>query len=314
MEILFYAYPHNAAAWMRSLASHLPSGTQIRLWQAGDNAHADHLITRNPSPELLIDRPGLQAVFNLGAGVDGLMQALQHPTATLPDNVPLIRLEDAGMASQMVDYVVHAVLHHHRRFDDYEASRRQGQWTPLPAPNKSTVEIGILGLGLLGTQVAQALQALGFKVRGWSRQPKPHSDVPCQSGAEGMATFLTGLNYLINLLPLTPDTENILNKKMFEQLARGAYLINVARGAHLVEDDLLSAIQSGTLSGARLDVTRTEPLPADHAFWREPRISITPHISAVNLMEPCMQQIAGKILALSRGEPIAGVVDRNRGY
>ncbi len=313
MKILFYAYPDHAEAWMRSLESHLP-GAQVRFWQKGDDAPADHLVTRNPPPQLLIDRPGLRAVFNLGAGVDALMQALTHPEATLPARVPVIRLDDAGMAGQMVDYVVHAVLHHHRHFEDYAISRRQGLWLPLPPPDKATFQVGVLGLGLLGSEVAKALSALGFQVRGWSRQPKADSVVPCHAGAGGMGEFLRGLNCLINLLPLTPETENILQRDLFEQLARGAYLINVARGGHLVEADLLSAIQSGQLSGARLDVTRTEPLPAEHPFWSEPRISITPHISAVNLIEPSMRQIATKIRALAAGKAVAGVVDRQRGY
>ncbi|MES2888292.1 MAG: glyoxylate/hydroxypyruvate reductase A [Pseudomonadota bacterium] len=313
MKILFYAYPDNAEVWMRSLESHL-SGAQIRFWQPGDEAAADHLVVRNPPSELLTDRPGLRAVFNLGAGVDGLMQALQHPAATLPAHVPLIRLDDAGMASQMVDYVVHAVLHHHRHFEAYAASRAQGAWQVLPAPDKAAFEVGVLGLGLLGTEVAKALSALGFKVRGWSRKAKADSVVPCQAGASGMAPFLQGLNCLINLLPLTVDTENVLNKVLFAQLARGAYLINVARGGHLVEADLLEAVGTGQLSGARLDVFRTEPLPAEHSFWNEPRISMTPHISAVNLVEPSMRQIAGKIRALAQGQAVAGVVDRQRGY
>ena len=313
MEILFYAYPHNAAQWIQSLKNHLP-GANVRFWEPGDDGPAEYLITRNPPPELLVDRPGLRSVFNLGAGVDGLLQALQDPTATLPDHVPLIRLDDAGMASQMVDYVLHAVLHRFRHFEAYDQYRRQGQWHPLKGPNKAHFQIGILGLGLLGSEVAKALVALGFQVRGWSRQPKHDSVVPCESGAPGRTPFLAGLDCLINLLPLTPETEKILNRSLFRQLAPGAYLINVARGGHLVEDDLLGALQDGELSGARLDVTRVEPLPADHPFWREPRISITPHISAVNLIEPSMQQIAHKILALGRGEAVAGVVDRQRGY
>lgn len=313
MKVLFYAYPDNADAWMASLASYLPEA-QIRFWQPGDNSPAEHLITRHPPPELLINRTGLQAVFHLGAGVDSLMQTLSHPGVHLPDTVRLIRLDDAGMATQMVDYVVHAVLHHHRRFEDYATARRQGQWRVLPPPDKDAFQIGVLGLGLLGSHVARALSALGYSVRGWSRHAKDDSVVPCHAGSAGMPSFLSGLNCLINLLPLTQETENILNTTLFAQLARGAYLINVARGGHLVEPDLLSAVQSGQLSGARLDVTRDEPLPSEHPFWAEPRISITPHISAITLIEPSMRQIAGKIRALAQGQAVIGTIDRQRGY
>ncbi len=313
MNILFYAYPHDAQPWMQCLQQHLPEA-HIRLWTPGDDHAADYLITRHPPAHLLIDRPDLKAVFNLGAGVDSLLQALQDPIATLPDRIPLVRLEDAGMASQMVDYVLHAVLHHYCRFEEYGNYRRQGQWHVLSAPSKNHFHIGILGLGVLGSAVACALASLGFDVRGWSRREKPEAKVPCKHGAQGLPQFLQGLNCLINLLPLTPETENILNRRLFQPLAPGAYLINVARGAHLLEADLLEAIHTGTLSGARLDVMRFEPLPVDHPFWQEPRISITPHISAVNLLEPSMQQIAEKIHTLRRGEGISGVIDRQHHY
>lgn len=313
MKILFYAYPDQAVTWIRSLEFHLPEA-QVRFWERGDDASAEYLVTRDPPPQLLTDRPGLRAVFNLGAGVDALMQALRHPEATLSASVPLIRLDDAGMAPQMVDYVVHAVLHHFRHFEDYAASRRQGLWRPLPPPDKASYPIGILGLGLLGSEVAKALSGLGFAVRGWCRQPKANSVVPCHAGDGAMGDFLGGLRCLINLLPLTPETENILQRRLFDQLAPGAYLINVARGGHLHEADLLEAIRRGQLSGARLDVTRTEPLPQDHPFWCEPRISITPHISATNLIDPSMRQIADKIRALMAGQAVAGTVERQRGY
>ncbi|MFN9709067.1 MAG: 2-hydroxyacid dehydrogenase [Burkholderiales bacterium] len=313
MNILFHAYPHNARAWIQCLQQQLPQA-HIRLWRPGDHGAADYLITRHPPADLLIDRPDLQAIFNLGAGADSLLQALRDPIATLPQSIPLVRLEDAGMASQMVDYVVHAVLHQYRQFEDYANYRRLRQWHVLSAPRKKNFQVGILGLGILGSAVAVALDSLGFEVRGWSRRAKPEARIPYEYGTQGLPQFLKGLNCLINLLPLTPETENILNRALFQQLAPGAYLINVARGAHLVEADLLEAIQTGTLSGARLDVMRLEPLPADHPFWQEPRISITPHISAVNLLEPSMKQIAQKIRALCRGESISGVIDRHSSY
>lgn len=313
MKILFYAYAQQAGQWIGCLQEQLPKA-EVRYWQVGDDGPADYLIVRNPPPALLCEREGLKAVFNLGAGVDALMHALADPSVSLPASVDIIRLDDAGMGPQMVEYVVHAVLHYFRRFDEYEQLSREGRWQQLPPLEKSEFPIGIMGLGVLGGRIADALAACGFVLRGWSRSPRDHASVRCHAGSAALPEFLGGLKCLVNLLPLTPETENILDRKLFERLVRGAYLVNVARGAHLVEEDLLAAVRSGQIAGARLDVMRTEPLPADHVFWKEPRISITPHISALTRLEDSIRQIADKIRTLEGGCQVGGVVIRERGY
>jgi len=218
------------------------------------------------------------------------------------------------MAVQMAEYVCHAVIRHFREFDAYEADTRQGKWSFRKPRARADFPVGIMGLGVLGARVAQSLAQFEFPVNGWSRSPKVVDGVRCFSGADGFNDFLAASRMLVCLLPLTPDTRDIMNFDSLSRLRAGGYVINVARGAHLVDDDLLALLESGHLAGATLDVFRTEPLPAGHPFWTHPKITVTPHTSARTLRSESIAQIAGKIAALQRGEPVAGVVDREQGY
>ncbi|HSV46594.1 MAG TPA: NAD(P)-dependent oxidoreductase, partial [Ramlibacter sp.] len=174
--------------------------------------------------------------------------------------------------------------------------------------------VGVMGLGVLGQRVAQALAGFEFPVNGWSRSPREVAGIHCFAGEARMGAFLAASRFLVCLLPLTPDTEGLLNRATLSQLQAGGYVINVARGGHLVDADLIALLDSGHLAGATLDVFRTEPLPSEHPFWAHPKITVTPHTSARTLREESIAQIAGKIAAFERGEPLAGVVDRQRGY
>ncbi len=318
MKILFYT-PHidDAPAWLASLARALPAA-DIRLWTPGDSAPADYAIVWRPPAELFTPRAGLRAIFVLGAGVDALLAHERRAPGTLPSDVPLVRLEDTGMATQMAEYAVYAALRYMRRFDEYELAQRQhgshARWHVLEPHPREAFHVGVLGLGALGAHVAKALASFGLPVRGYSRSAKMIDGVATFAGEAQWPQFLNGVKLLVNLLPSTPATDGILNRETFSQLARGAYLINLARGAHLVEQDLIDALDEGHLAAATLDVFAQEPLPADHPFWRLPRVTITPHISALTLREPAVEQIARKIEALSRGEAISGIVDRRRGY
>jgi glyoxylate/hydroxypyruvate reductase A len=171
-----------------------------------------------------------------------------------------------------------------------------------------------MGLGVLGQRVARALQDFEFPVNGWSLSPKALDGVRSFQGAGQLNEFLAASKVLVNLLPLTPDTQNIMNAQTLSQLQPGGYVINVARGAHLNDEDLLALLDSGHLAGATLDVFRTEPLPPQHPFWTHSKISLTPHTSARTLRDESIAQIAGKVAALVRGEPVAGMVSQQRGY
>jgi len=318
MKIVFYT-PHadDAPAWLASLARALPSA-DVRLWTPGDTAAADFAIVWRPPAELLAPREGLRAIFVLGAGVDALLALERMKPGTLPPDVPLVRLEDTGMAAQMAEYAVYAALRYLRRFDEYELAQRQhddrARWRVLEPHAPETFHVGVLGLGALGAQVAKSLASLGLPVRGYSRSEKTIDGVATFAGERELPAFLEGLKLVVNLLPSTPETDGILNRTTFSPLAHGAYLVNLARGAHVVEQDLIDAIDAGRLDAATLDVFCQEPLPHDHPFWRMARVTITPHIAALTLRGPAVEQIARKIDALARGEAIGGIVDRQRGY
>ena len=309
VRILFHAVDANPAPWLADLQAALPDAS-LRVWQEGDDEPADYAVVWKPPAAMLQNRPDLKAVFNLGAGVDAILQLGD----ALPAQVPIVRLDDAGMGVQMAEYVSHAVLRYFRRFDQLEAQQRNGQWRFLKAFEKDKFPVGILGLGVLGSRIAAALSPFGFPLQGWSRTQKDLPGVTCHSGAAGLDNFLAASKVVVCVLPLTADTAGILNRATLGKLPQGAFLINVARGAHLVEEDLLALVQSGQIAGATLDVFRQEPLPAEHPFWSEPRITITPHIAAVTLRGDSVRQIAAKIIRLQQGHTVEGVVDRARGY
>ena len=306
MKITFCCTDTKAEPWLQGLATALP-GADITVWQPGAPV-ADYAVVWAPPQQFLDEQQGIQALFNIGAGVDALLQR------RLPSGARVVRLDDAGMAVQMAEYVCHAVIRHFREFDQYEASMRAGQWAYRKPRLRQDLPVGVMGLGVLGERVAKALAQFEFPVNGWSRSPKAIGGIRVFSGQDGFNDFLAASRVLVNLLPLTPETQDILNRDTLARLQPGGYLINVARGAHLVEDDLLALLDSGHLAGATLDVFRTEPLPVGHPFWSHPRITLTPHTSARTLLGESIAQIVGKIAALERGEAIAGVVDSVRGY
>ncbi|MGP0947485.1 glyoxylate/hydroxypyruvate reductase GhrA [Serratia sp. CY74008] len=313
MNIIYYHPLFNAQEWLTGIKQRLPQA-EIREWQRGDERPADYALVWRPPHEMLANRRDLKAVFALGAGVDAILdQERKHP-GTLPAGVPLLRLEDTGMAQQMQEYALSYVLRYFRRFDEYQALQHRQEWQPLDPHSLDDFTIGILGAGVLGQSVARKLTEFGFSVRCWSRSAKQIDGVQSFAGEAQRGAFLDGVKLLINLLPNTPETVGILNRELFAQLRPGAYLINIARGAHLVEADLLAALEQGQLAAATLDVFAREPLPQDHPFWRHPRVTITPHIAAITLPQQAMDQIAANIRALEAGHAPAGVVDRQRGY
>jgi glyoxylate/hydroxypyruvate reductase A len=306
MRITFCCTDTKPEPWLQGLQAALPQA-EVSLWHRGA-APADYAVVWAPPQALFDEQPQLKVAFNIGAGVDALL-SLQVGAHT-----QLVRLDDAGMSVQMAEYVCHALIRHTREFDAYEADTGAGIWSFRKPLARADFPVGILGLGVLGARVAQAVAQFEFPVLGWSRSPKQLAGVHCFSGPQALDRFLAGTRVLVNLLPLTSETENILNRSTLSQLQSGAYLINVARGRHLVEDDLLALMDTGHMAGATLDVFRTEPLPAGHPFWTHPRITVTPHTSARTLRSESIAQIVGKIEALERGEPVAGVVDLARGY
>lgn len=256
----------------------------------------------------------LKAVFALGAGVDSILSKLRDHPDMLPLSIPLFRLEDTGMGRQMQEYAVSQVLHWFRRFDDYQAQKLASCWQPLPEYLADDFTVGIMGAGVLGAKVAESLQPWGFPLRVWSRSRKAWPQVQSFAGQAELGTFLQGTRVLINLLPNTAETVGIINQTLLAQLPDESYVLNLARGVHVVEEDLLAALNSGKLKGAMLDVFSREPLPQESPLWAHPRVAMTPHVAAVTRPMEAIAYIAGTISRLERGEPVSGQVDRQRGY
>ena len=306
MRISFCCTGTKAAPWVEGLSAALPEAN-ISEWQPGD-PQADHAVVWSPPQQFMDEQLGLKGIFNIGAGVDALLKL------SLPPGALVVRNEDGGMAVQMAEFVVHAITRHVRELDRYDEDVRRGEWGFRRPRPREEFPVGIMGLGVLGTRVAQAVAHFGYPVLGWSRTAREVPGVRGYTGEGEFEDFLRATHILVCLLPLTPGTRDIMNATTLLLLRHNGYVINVARGAHLVDEDLIALVDGGHLAGAALDVFRTEPLPAGHPFWTHPKITITPHTSARTLRDEAITQIAGKLLALERGEPIAGVVDRQRGY
>jgi glyoxylate/hydroxypyruvate reductase A len=308
VALLFYSEDDDPAAWGEALRRRLPD-LDFRVWpEAGDPEDIDAALVWLPPSGMLAGLPRLKAVFSLAAGVDAM---LRDPT--LPD-LPLCRMVDRSLTTTMGEYVLACVLWYHRSFDRYEAQQREARWQlHLPSPPEATV-VGIMGMGELGAHVAGVLREQGFGVRGWSRTLKRVEGVTSFAGPEQLAEFLQPVGILVCLLPLTAETENMLDARLFGLLPRGARLIQVARGRHLVDEDLIAALNSGQLGHATLDVMRQEPLPERHPFWRHPQIRLTPHSASYSQPESGAEPVAENLRRLREGRPLLHVVDRRRGY
>ena len=309
MRISFCCTDTTPEPWLQGLRAALPDAT-VEIWQPAAAA-ADYAVVWAPPQRFLDEQTALKALFNIGAGVDALLRL------RLPPQTCVVRLDDAGMSVQMAEYVCHAVIRHFREFDGYQADVALGKWSYRKPRRRQDFPVGVMGLGVLGERVSRALAQFDFPVMGWSRSAKSIPGVQCFSGESGFNDFLAATRILVCLLPLTPDTENIMRHDTLARLKPGGYVINVARGSHLVDEDLIALLDSGQLAGATLDVFRVEPLPAAHPFWKHPKITVTPHTSARTLRDESIAQIAAKIEALDNGAPIAslaGVVDPKKGY
>jgi glyoxylate/hydroxypyruvate reductase len=266
-----------------------------------------------PVPGTLKAFPNLAAIFNLGAGVDALMA-----DPTLPD-VPIVRVADADLTGRMTEYVVMHVLIHHRHQRTIDACQRDRRWDPPAQRAAGAVRVGVMGLGVLGRDAADVLRRLGFDVAGWSRSRKDIPGIATYAGEAELAPFLARTDILVCLLPLTPATRGILNRRTFSLLARdgalgGPVVINAGRGGLQVASDLLAALDDGTLVAATLDVFEPEPLPAESPFWSHPKVTVSPHNAADTDPDAISVYVAEQIARHERGESLQNVVDRRLGY
>ncbi|CDG21507.1 Glyoxylate/hydroxypyruvate reductase A [Xenorhabdus poinarii G6] len=315
MKIIFFhpAFTLNADQWIQGIQARLPEAN-VRQWVSGDNAPADYALVWSPPYEMLAHRRDIKGIFLLGAGVDAILKQEWENPGTLPEGVPLIRLEDTGMARQMQEYALYSVLHYFRRMDEYKQYQSQRLWHPVSPHNRKEFVIGVLGAGVLGCRVIEKLQEFDFTVRCWSRTPKQIDQVESFYGKAQLGDFLSECQVLINILPDTPETRGILNLSLFKQLKPESYMINMARGTQLIEQDLLIAIEKGYIAGATLDVFVEEPLSNLHPFWTHPRINITPHIAAQTIPDNALDMIGENIRRMENGESPIGLVDMALGY
>ena len=283
---------------------------QVCCWpQPVEAAQVSYGVVWNPPAGFFAGMTQLQAVFVLGAGVDRILRR-----DDLDPAVPVIRLSDAGMAQQMLEYVLYGVLHVQRRMDQYQRQQQHRQWQAVAATAASETRIGVLGLGEIGGKVAQALAAMGYAVAGWSRQGRQLPGVADFVGEQGLPALLARSDILVNLLPATAATRGLLGSELLRQLPLGAALINAGRGEQVDEAALLGMLDSGHLRFALLDVFVVEPLESVHPLWSHPAVLLTPHIAAMTLAEPAVAQIVANLQALQQGLPPQGLVLRERGY
>ena len=309
MAILFKSTPAATARWRPFLVKAWPN-RDLRFWpEIGDKAGIDYALVWHPAPGLLASLPNLKLIVSLGAGVDHI---LRDPE--LPACVPIVRLVDPYMTQAMSEYIALQVLRLHRQDFAYRAQQAAAEWREHDQKNAAERSVGILGFGTLGQDAAAKLKALGFDVAGWSRSGRDVPGLATYGGAGGLDALLRRSEILVSLLPMTAETEGILDAGLLARLPRGAGIINAGRGRQLVEADLLAALDAGQISAAVLDVFREEPLPAAHPFWRHPRIIVTPHVAAETHPPTATAIIAQAIDDFEAGQPVANVIDRDKGY
>lgn len=306
--VLYRADPVRGVVWKQVFAAQAPD-LAFHIWPDIPPAEEIHYLVAWQAPrELLTALPNLELLFSTGAGVD------QFDFDAIPPQVTVLRMVEPGITDSVVEYVTLAVLAAHRDLIDYRSLQAARRWQALPLCSAAQRRVGIMGVGHLGRAVLDRLAPFGFALRAWSRSAAPRPGVDTFSGAASMPEFLSGCDVLVCLLPLTPETRGMLGAAQLAQLPRGACLINAARGAIVDQPALLTALDSGQLGSAILDVVEPEPLPAAHPFWHHPRVLLTPHIAGMTRPDTAAQVVIDAIRARQRGERPAHIVERHRRY
>ncbi len=308
MSILYKADPIRGLEWAELFKREAPD-LELRIWpDLGEARDVEYLVAWDLPPDPLRSFPNLKAIFCTGAGVD------HFDMSQVPASVPVVRMLEPGIVEGMVEYVSFATLALHRHMLDYRQQQARAIWNPIRLVPAEERRVGVMGLGQLGQAVLARFASFGFPLCGWSRSARVLDGVRCYWGDAQFDAFLAQADILICLLPLTTQTRGILNRNTFEKLPRGAGLVNVGRGEHMVEADLLEALDNGWLSGAVLDVLAQEPLPADHRFWCHPRILVTPHVASMTQPLSAARAVLENIRKQRQGLPMAGLVGRDTGY
>ena len=308
MSVLYRSDAPRAAAWAHYFADGAPD-LDFRVWpDAGNLDEVEYLIAWPAPGDFLASLPNLKVLFSSGAGIDHI------DFSAIPPQVQVARMVEPGIINGMIEYVTMSVLALHRDLFDYVRMQPSGAWDPIEVLPASARSVGVMGLGVLGQAVLDRLATFGFQLHGWNRSAKQIAGVSCYAGEASLAEFLGKCEILICLVPLTDATRGILGQRLFAALPRGASVINVGRGAHLDQQALLAALDSGQLSRAILDVTDPEPLDPNHPLWRHPRVFITPHVASMTQPETAAPVLLEYLRRHQRGEPLSDLIDRSKGY
>lgn len=308
--LLYYSEQDPAELWAAELRKALPADIEVRLHpDVGDLEDIQFALCWRPKPGLLAQLPNLKLIFSMAAGFDHILQDPQRP-----HQIPIVRIIDETLSTMMSEFAVYAVLGFHRYIPAFNEDQRNKVWGRRWPNFTPDTHIGVLGIGAIGSDVAHKLRALGFRVHGWSRTQKSLDGITCHAGESGLHEMLPKCQQIVCVLPLTAETEGIINKETLGILPEGAYVTNIGRGGHIVDDDLLAALESGHVAGAFLDVFNEEPLPKDHPYWTHPNVIITPHIAGEIVPRSCVHSIAANIARFRKGEPVQGIADLDRGY
>jgi len=310
MTTLLFQSPEDPVdLWTEALRDYMPE-LDLRVYpDIGDPADIDYALVYKPPPGLLATLPNLRVILSIAAGCDHILADPDRPV-----HLPIVRMVDDNLRDMMSEYAIYAVLHFHRDFDDYRRDQPNGVWDrrwPVYTPESA---VGVLGTGAIGRDVAAKFRALGFPVHGWSRSPKQIDGVTTHHGDAGLMQMLGQVRYLVCVLPLTDATRGIINAKTLSAMPPQSYVVNIGRGGHVVDDDLLSALASGQISGAFLDVFNTEPLPPEHPYWSHPNVWTTPHIAGELVPRSCARSVVRNIRRHLAGEPLENLLDLDAGY
>jgi len=308
VTLLYKSTSARGRVWQEIFAEGAPD-VDFRIWpDTGQPADIRYLAAWEPSAELIAGLPNLEVIFSVGAGID------QFDLRSVPEHISVVRMIEPLLTEAMAEYVALAVLALHRNLVDYVAAQRERKWAPIDLVPAAERRVGIMGLGTMGLAAIEALRPFGFPIAGWSRSLHSIDGVRCFAGEDGLTKFLGQSDILVCLLPLTDTTRSILCRDTLARLPAGAGIVNAGRGGHLVEADLLEALDKGRVSGAILDVFNEEPPPASHPFWSHPRIFMTPHMASNTHAESGGRALLDNVMRHRRGEPMAGLVRRELGY
>ncbi|MCF8710045.1 2-hydroxyacid dehydrogenase [Rhizorhapis sp. SPR117] len=308
MRVLYHGNAARGRNWQEAVSRALPQ-VRFECWPgAGDLTEIRHVVAWTLPDELIAALPNIEVLFSVGAGID------QLDIARLPPGLRIVRMIEPGIIGTMADYVVMGVLALHRDLPFHISEQRAGRWTWRNVSPANECRVGVMGLGELGRAALAKLALHGFRLSGWSRSQHQAEGVECFAGDEGLVPFLAQCDILVCLLPLTSETRHILNRTTFAAMPRGGRVINAARGGHLVQEDLLAALDRGQLAAAMLDVTDPEPLPAGHPFYSHPAIILTPHVAGITRTDSAVHSLIDNLARVLKDEPLVGEVDRSRGY